>query len=161
MDTAVNTSIAPRSAAAHSGRISSSVVYQDAAAAIHRLCEAFGFEVRLKIEGDAGRIEHSELIFGEGLIMVSQESPDTERPWKRPMRSPNSLGGACTQAMMIFVDDAQAHYTHARGHGARIVEEPATHDYGEDYWTDLSYGALDLEGHLWWITQRLRDQPAH
>ena len=36
------------------------------------LCAAFGFEVRLKIEGEGGRIEHSELEFGEGLIMVGQ-----------------------------------------------------------------------------------------
>ncbi len=32
-------------------RISSSVVYQDAAAAIDWLCDAFGFEIRLKVEG--------------------------------------------------------------------------------------------------------------
>jgi hypothetical protein len=36
------------------------------------------------------------------------------------------------------------------------VEEPATHDHGEDYWTDRSYGALDPENHMWWIVQRLR-----
>jgi uncharacterized glyoxalase superfamily protein PhnB len=37
------------------------------------------------------------------------------------------------------------------------VEELATHDYGEDYWADRSYGALDPEGHMWWISQRVRD----
>jgi uncharacterized glyoxalase superfamily protein PhnB len=141
-------------------RLSSSVFYQDAAAAIDWLCEAFGFEVRLKVEGDNGRIEHSELTYGEALIMVGQESPDAERLWKRSMRSPKSLGCACTQSIMFFVDDAQAHCARARAGGARIVEEPATHDYGEDYWSDLSYGALDPEGHLWWITQRLRNPPA-
>jgi uncharacterized glyoxalase superfamily protein PhnB len=62
--------------------------------------------------------------------------------------------------MMLFVDDADAHCAHARARGARIVEEPATHDYGEDYWSDRSYGALDPESHLWWITQRLRNPPA-
>lgn len=36
------------------------------------------------------------------------------------------------------------------------IQEPATHDYGAEYWTDRSYGALDPEGHLWWVTQRLR-----
>jgi uncharacterized glyoxalase superfamily protein PhnB len=137
-------------------RISSSVFYQDAAAAIDWLCDAFGFEVRLKVEGDNGRIEHSELTYGEGLIMVGQESPDSERLWKRSMRSPKSLGGAGTQSMMFFVDDAEAHCAHARARGADIVEEIATHDYGEDYWTDRSYGARDPEGHVWWITQRLR-----
>jgi uncharacterized glyoxalase superfamily protein PhnB len=47
-----------------------------------------------------------------------------------------------------------------RARGAQIIEEPATHDYGEDYWSDRSYGALDPEGHLWWVTQRLRSPAA-
>jgi uncharacterized glyoxalase superfamily protein PhnB len=140
-------------------RFSSAVIYRDAGAAIDWLCAAFGFEVRLKVEGDNGRIEHSELTYGGGLIMVGQETPDSDRPWKAGMRSPQSLGGASTQSLMFFVDDAEAHCANARAHGARIVEEPATHDYGEDYWSDLSYGAADPEGHIWWITQRLRSAP--
>ncbi len=138
-------------------RMSSAVVYQDAAAAIQWLCDAFGFEVRLKVEGDKGQIEHSELTYGEGLIMVAQETPESPRPWKRTMRSPKSLQGASTQSIMFFVDDADAHCAHARAHGAQIIEEPATHDYGQDYWSDRSYGAADPEGHLWWVTQRLRN----
>lgn len=136
-------------------RMSSTVVYQDAVAAIQWLCDAFGFEVRLKVEGDKGQIEHSELTYGEGLIMVAQETPDSPRRWKSAMRSPKTLNGA-TQSIMFFVDDADAHCAHARARGARIIEEPATHDYGEDYWSDRSYGTLDPEGHLWWVTQRLR-----
>jgi uncharacterized glyoxalase superfamily protein PhnB len=139
-------------------RFSSSVFYQDARAAIDWLCDAFGFEVRLKVEGEGGRIEHSELTYGDGLLMVGQEGGGSEeREWKRSMRSPRSAGGANTQCLMFFVDDADAHCAHARKHGARIVEEPATHYYGEDYWADRSYGALDPEGHLWWVTQRVRD----
>jgi len=141
-------------------RFSSAVFYQDAAAAIDWLCSAFGFEVRLKVEGDNGRIEHSELTYGEGLIMVAQETPQSERPWKSTMRSPRSLNGAATQSIMFFVDDADTHCSQARRHGAHIIEEPATHDYGADHWSDRSYGALDPEGHLWWITQRLRNPPA-
>jgi uncharacterized glyoxalase superfamily protein PhnB len=137
-------------------RLSSSVFYQDAAAAIEWLCDAFGFQVRLKIEGEKGRIEHSELVYGEALIMVGQESVNSDRPWKRRLRSPKSLNGLSTQSIMLFVDDADAHCTHARARGAQIVEEPALHDYGEDYWADRSYGVLDLEGHMWWITQRVR-----
>ena len=140
-------------------RMSSAVVYNDAAAAIQWLCDAFGFEVRLKVEGDRGQIEHSELTYGEALIMAAQEAPDSPRVWKRSMRSPKSLNGVTTQSLMLFVDDADAHCAHARARGAVIIEEPATHDYGADYWSDRSYGALDLEGHLWWITQRLRNPP--
>ena len=140
-------------------RFSSAVMYQNAAAAIDWLCNAFGFEVRLKIEGDGGRIEHSELTYGEGVVMVAQESPESQYPWKASMRSPKSLGGATTQHIMIYVDDADAHCAQALSHGARIVAEPTTHDYGREYWADRSYGALDPEGHLWWITQRVRNPP--
>jgi uncharacterized glyoxalase superfamily protein PhnB len=28
-----------------------------------------------------------------------------------------------------------------------------------EYWADRSYGALDPEGHMWWITQRMRNPP--
>jgi uncharacterized glyoxalase superfamily protein PhnB len=142
-------------------RMSSTVVYLDAAGAIKWLCDAFGFEVRLKVEGDQGQIEHSELTYGEGLIMVAQESPQAERRSKRALRSPQSLDGANTQCLMFYVDDADAHCAHARAHGARILDEPATHDYGEDYWSDRSYGALDPEGHLWWVTQRIRNAPSN
>ena len=140
-------------------RISSSIFYRDAAAAIDWLCDAFGFEVRLKIEGDNGRIEHSELTYGEGLIMVGQETEDSPKQWKRLMRSPASMNGHTSQSLMVFVDDADAHCAQARSRGAKIVEEPATHDYGADYWADRSYGAIDLEGHVWWITQRVRNAP--
>jgi uncharacterized glyoxalase superfamily protein PhnB len=140
-------------------RFSSSIFYADAAAAIDWLCDVFGFEVRLKVEGDGGRIVHSELTYGDGLIMVSQEEPDADRPWKRSMRSPRSVGGIGTQSLMFFVDDVDTHCAQARTRGARIVELPSTHDYGEDYWSDRSYCALDLEGHVWWITQRLRPVP--
>lgn len=142
-------------------RLSSSIFYQDAATAIDWLCKAFGFEVRLKVEGEGGRIVHSELTYGDGLIMVSQEQTESpERQWRTSMRSPRSLGGMTTQSLMLFVDDADAHCVHARAMGARIVEEPATHDYGAEYWADRSYGALDPEGHMWWITQRVRSAPA-
>jgi uncharacterized glyoxalase superfamily protein PhnB len=60
--------------------------------------------------------------------------------------------------MMVFVDDADAHCEHARANGALIVTEPATTDYGEDWWTDRGYEGADLEGHHWWFVQRLRDQ---
>ena len=44
--------------------------------------------------------------------------------------------------------------------GAKLGRIAAVHDYGEDYWADRSYGALDPEGHLWWFSQRLRSKPA-
>jgi uncharacterized glyoxalase superfamily protein PhnB len=135
-------------------RISSAVYYSDAPAAIDWLCRAFGFEVRLKIEGEGGSIEHSELTYGEGLVMVGQAGLAHKPSFRK---SPRSLTGANTQNMMVFVDDVEAHCAQARASGASIVSEPATTDYGEDYWTDRGYECEDLEGHHWWFCQRLRD----
>ena len=140
-------------------RLSSAIFYDDAAKAIDWLCEAFGFEIRLKVEGEGGRIEHSELTFGDdALIMVAQSGAKPKLPSYPPGASPKSVGGANTQNLMLFVDSTDAHCERARQHGAIIVDEPKVHDYGADYWADRSYGALDLEGHMWWFTERVRDQ---
>ena len=136
-------------------RMSSSVYCRDPAAMIDWLCRAFGFEVRLKVEGEGGRIEHSELTYGEGLIMVGGERTGSASRWGVDMRSPRAAG-CNTQGLMVFVDDVDAHCAQARAAGARIVDEPSVHDYGEEYWADRSYGAVDPEGHLWWFVQRLR-----
>ena len=138
-------------------RMSTALYYDDAAKAIDWLCRAFGFEVRLKVEGDNGRIEHSELVFGDGLIMVGQAGVNPRRPDWNFSRSPQSIGGVNTQSIMVYVDDAVAHCARARAAGAKIFEEPQVHDYGEDHWADKSYGAIDPEGHLWWFTERMRD----
>ena len=138
-------------------RISSALVYEDPRKAIDWLCQAFGFEVRLKVEGEGGRIEHSELVFGEGLIMVGgsgDKSAHPERTWRK---SPQALGGANTQTLFMYVDDADAHCNRARAAGAKIVTEPLTADYGDAYWSDRCYEAEDPEGHHWWFAHRVRD----
>jgi uncharacterized glyoxalase superfamily protein PhnB len=134
-------------------RISSAVYYEDPGQAIDWLCRAFGFELRLKVEGDGGSIEHSELTFGEGLIMVGGLQKSEKYPYRK---SPNQLSGANTQSMMVYVDDVEAHCARARAAGATIVTELETHDYGEDYWSDRGYECRDVGGHHWWFFQRLR-----
>jgi len=144
-------------------RIASAVFYEDAARAIDWLCRVFGFEVRLKVEGEGGRIEHSELGFGpDGLIMVSSSGGTREgRPERGFFVSPRGVGGHNTQSLCICVDDVDAHCERARSAGAKIVHEPATQDYGEDYWSDRTYEAQDPEGHYWWFMQRVRDPKPH
>lgn len=134
-------------------RISSSAVYAETAKAIDWLCTAFGFEVRLRVDGEGGRVDHCELEIGGGVVMIGDGNPARDISWRK---SPRQLGGACTQSMMVYVDDVDAHCAHARAHGAVIANEPTTTDYGEDYWTDRSYEAIDLEGHHWWFAQRIK-----
>jgi uncharacterized glyoxalase superfamily protein PhnB len=121
------------------------------------LCQAFGFEVRVKVEGAGGRIEHSELTFGDGLIMVGYTGDKGGGKQAMRCQSPRALNGANTQALCIMVDDVDAHAAHARSAGAVIREEPATRDYGDDHWADRGYRAEDPEGHQWWFMQRVRE----
>ncbi len=131
-------------------RISVAIIYEDPASAIDWLCRAFGFEVRLKVEGEGGSIVHSELEYGEGLIMVAGPSKE------KGHQSPRAFGGANTQNLMVYVDDLDAHLARAKEAGAKITTEPKVSDYGEEYWTDRSYQAEDPDGHRWYFAQRLR-----
>ncbi len=135
-------------------RISPAIFYDDALAALDWLCRAFDFEVRIKVLGADGRLAHSELVYGGGVIMVAQAGKAGGAP--RATRSPAGLDGANTQSLMVYVDAVDAHYAHARAAGAVVDAEPSLHDYGEEYWADRSYGCRDLEQHHWWFTQRMR-----
>ena len=83
---------------------------------------------------------------------------DVERAVKARFASPLDLGGRMNQSLCLFVDDVDAHCAHARAHGATIHAEPATNDYGEDYWADRSYGSYDLDGHAWRFLRRVREE---
>lgn len=137
-------------------RLSSAITCLDAAAHIAWLCRGFGFAARLVVRADDGSVRHSELVYGEAVVMVSQERPADDARFGAPSRSPLSAGGVNTQSIMLYVDDVEAHCATARAAGATIVAEPAVHDYGEGYWADRSYGAVDPEGHAWWFSERLR-----
>jgi uncharacterized glyoxalase superfamily protein PhnB len=137
-------------------RISTALYYEDPNKAIDWLCNAFGFEIQLKITGDDGKLHHSELVYGGGLVMVGDASRD-RFPYRR---SPTQIDGLNTQNMMVYVDDVEAHCRHAREAGAVIVAEPETHDYGDDYWTDRGYQCRDPGGHHWWFYERIRNPKA-
>lgn len=140
-------------------RLSTALFYRNPGAAIDWLCRAFGLSVRLRVDGPDGSIVHSELTYGEALFMVggTGRSDPGRESYQPRLKSPLDLQGANTQTNCLFVDDVDAHCAQARSQGAVIFREPHTDDYGPDYWCDRSYGAEDLEGHLWWFLQRVRD----
>ena len=115
--------------------------YNDAAAAIAWLCEAFGFEKHLVVPGEDGTIVHAQLVFGNGMVMLgsarASEFDDVQKP-------PSALGGAVSQSPYIIVDDADKHYARAVAAGAEIVVEIRDEDYG-----GRDYSCRDPEGHVW------------
>ena len=115
--------------------------YSDAAVAIDWLCRAFGFEKHLVVPGDDGTIEHAQLTFGNGMIMLGSARADE---YGQMIKQPSDIDGAETQAPYVIVDDVDAHYERARAAGASIVLEPEDQSYG-----GRLYACRDVEGHLW------------
>lgn len=134
-------------------RMSASVFYDDPIAAIDWLTKSFGFDVRLKILDENGRLAHSELTFGDAVVMIG--GAEGKEAYQKLQKSPLTTGGV-THALAIYLDDVDAHYANAVANGATILRDLKTDDYGADYWTDRTYGALDPEGHLWWFIQRIK-----
>ena len=137
-------------------RITPALYYDDAAAAIDWLCKAFGFEVRIRVDGPDGRVAHAELTYGDGLVMVGEAARTEKYPYRR---SPGQAGGANTQNLTVYVDDVELHHRRAREAGARIVSAPETVDYGPEHWADRAYQCADRGGHHWWFCERVRGPP--
>ena len=118
------------------------VCYRDPKAAIAWLERAFGFEVCMLIEGADGALAHSEMRFGNAVVMIGAE-------WTEDHKSPRSIGGKNTQTVHIQITtDVDAHCARARAAGAEILVEPATQFYG-----DRTYRCRDPEGHIWTVGQ--------
>lgn len=118
--------------------------YDRAAEAIDWLCEAFGFERAGVFSGDDGRIEHAQLSFPGGMVMLADVSDGASRSYDRTTAQPRELDGRNTSAPYIVVDDADAHHARAVAAGATVIEELRTEDYG-----GRGYTCADPEGFVW------------
>ena len=124
-------------------RVTPYLLYEDPAAALEWLAEAFGFRERFRHVGEEGWINHAELEIGEGLVMLAR--PDAE------YRSPSRLGGA-TALVHVYVDGIYDHFERARAAGAVVRTEPHDEPYGT-----VQYSVADPEGHLWLFSEQVRE----
>jgi len=110
--------------------------YHDAHAAIDLIVDGFGFAKKAVYESDDGVVQHAELTYGDGMVMLGENprEPDSNR-----MDMPT--GGA---SVYIVVDDPDAHYARAKAAGAAIHRELRDEEYGS-----RGYTAADAEGNLW------------
>jgi uncharacterized glyoxalase superfamily protein PhnB len=114
------------------------LIYPDVRVAVAWLSEAFGFSERVRI----GEDHRSQMRAGDGAVIIGDV-----RGERRPPRP-----GEATHAVMVRVNDADAHCERARAHGALIHMEPTDFEYGE-----RQYHAEDLAGHHWTFSQTLAD----
>ena len=115
--------------------------YKDAKAAITWLCEAFGFTQHTVYESAEGLILNAQLVFGESMIMLSDQS---DNEFDDLQKTPADTDGVCTQSCYIVVEDIKNHYRNACDSNAEIVIELTAEDSAE-----AGYSCRDLEGHLW------------
>jgi PhnB protein len=124
-------------------RITPYLLYEDVAGALQWLAKAFGLRERTRLPGPGGKVAHAEMELAGGVVMMGHPGAD----YKNPKRL-----GQVTQSLYVYVEDVDKHFEHARGAGARILEEPKDQFYG-----DRRYGVEDPEGHRWYFAQHVRD----
>lgn len=112
-----------------SAMVTPELAYDDVPAASDWICRAFGFIERLRI-GD----HRAQLMFGVGAVILTGRG---------------TKGGG---AVLVRVDDADRHHEHAKSNGARILQPPTDHPYGE-----RQYTAEDIGGHVWTFSQSIAD----
>ena len=115
--------------------------YRDAPAAIEWLCEAFGFEKHLVVPGGNGTIDHAQLVFGNGMIMLGSAREDAFGQLQKPLDAP---GAPVSKSAYVIVTDVDAHHARAVAAGAKVVMEPEDQHYG-----GRLYSCRDPEGNLW------------
>jgi uncharacterized glyoxalase superfamily protein PhnB len=118
------------------------LIYPDVREAVRWLDEAFGFRERVRIgEGHRAQLSVGDGD-GDGAVIIGNVRGERRPP----------LPGEADHAVMVRVQDTEAHCGRAREHGARILVEPTDFPYGE-----RQYSAEDLAGHHWTFSQTLAD----
>ena len=94
------------------------LIYPDVRAAVAWLERAFGFQERVRI----GEGHRAQLRVGvDGALVVADVRGEQVSP----------SGGLVTHLVKVRVPDVDEAFAHARDAGARVLQEPVTHEYGE------------------------------
>ena len=118
--------------------------YRDCQAAINWMTNVLGFTRHLVVTGKAGQIEHAELRFGNGLVMVSSTTEDG-LDWLGEPPGPVSISLVADGPATV-----DAIYSRVQADGARIVRELSDTSYGE-YGDSHGFTCVDAEGHRWTV----------
>jgi uncharacterized glyoxalase superfamily protein PhnB len=108
------------------------LAYPDIGNAIDWLCHAFGFTLRIRMADHRAQLNVG---VGGAVVLIEQ-----------------SAGISLRTAVMVRVEDVNAHYERARRSGLTIVREPTDYPYGE-----RQYNVEDFAGHHWCFSQSIAD----
>ena len=135
-------------------RIVPMIAYEDAAAAIDWLTEAFGFRERgRRYTDENGVVTHAELELGGAIVMLATPSEHYQGPKRHRERceaarrwqdNPWVIDG-----LLVTVDDLEAHHAQAVAAGATVIRPLANAAEAGG----RLYTAEDLEGHRWMFAE--------
>ncbi len=115
------------------------LVYEDVRGAVAFLTSAFGFEERTRI-GESHRAQMA--VGADGAVIVADAGGE---------RRPPQAGGH-SHLVRVRVEDVDAAFARARGHGAVVLEAPVDREYGERDCT-----LVDPGGHRWQLAEAVAD----
>lgn len=134
----------------HLHTVTPRLVVRDGAAAIDFYRRAFGAEeIGERFAGPGGEIVHAELLIGDSVVMLSDQSGDGA-----PARSPQSLEGVVSAIMATYWPDVDAAWERAVAAGAEVIYPLADQFYG-----DRGGRLRDPYGQQWTLSQRIEDVP--
>jgi uncharacterized glyoxalase superfamily protein PhnB len=129
------------------GTVVPTLIYDDVPSAVNWLCDTFGFRLRIRA-GDS----HAQLLVGAGSVMLGQSRMEQPDDGAAALVFGPPVDARVSPSLFVAIDDVHAHHRHASALGARIVQPPTDHFYGE-----RQYTALDLAGHRWTFSQTIAD----
>lgn len=121
------------------------LVVDGAEKAIEFYSSVFGFQERMRIPAEGGRIGHAELANGDSLIMLADEVPSMG------IRGPKAIGGSPI-TLQMYVDDVDHSIERAVAAGAKVNRAVANQFYG-----DRTGSIEDPFGHIWHLATHVED----
>ena len=128
-------------------RVIPMLAYEDGAAALDWLTEAFGFRERTRYTEPDGTISHGELELGGGVVMLATPTPDYQGPKRHREECDTAARWSdvpwVVDGVLVEIAEIDRHFARAQGAGARMLSGIEDNPFGRLYRVE------DLEGHRW------------
>jgi PhnB protein len=126
-------------------RVTPYLIVDDASAAIDFYVDVLDAKEQMRMPTPDGGVGHAELLIGDSMIMLADESPDMGA------RGPKTIGGSPV-SLMVYVEDVDATFATAVNAGAKETAAVDTKFYG-----DRSGTFEDPWGHQWHVASHVED----
>ena len=121
------------------------LIVKDVSKSIEFYEKAFGFETKLTIPGEDGKIIHAEVFHKNQIIMIGGESEEQNA------KSPKTLGGT-PLSLYLYVDDVDKFYDQAKAAGAVVKAELC-----DQFWGDRMCSFECPDDHSWTFATNVTD----